>query len=614
MLTFDQAFIEAIHIINHKLKHSGYDRTVELAEKYWRLNTGEETEKLLKRFHRRESKEAFDQRCTLTSTITPAVLSTLNSPFYKAGRSDNVTKVIKYEKEDDAREKQLKDFLETFNGTSSLDDYLSVDLVDLNKSDPNAFVVIDFMDFDPNTEVPKPYPVEIPSKNVYNFHYQNKSLEFLLTNEEINAGNQKSKFTLQRFTLYAREWHARFTEVEKGSIQSVVSENVVDFNSDGTLEIIERPEYLRTDHNTVYRIEYLNHTFEKVPAFRAGYEPDLATQKQTMVSNWHCTMPWFDKMQQAGSELDLSVALHVFPQKISYERGCPGYEGMACIDGKDINGNTCKRCNGTGFIDDHTSSQDVIKFRLPNTKKGEEFFDLSKLVAYITPDIGIIQWLDEYVNKLEAKTRHTLFNSQSFDRNEVVATATEKTLDLENVYDTLFPFCKHLSFAWMLIVEATAKFTDLSEGLEVNHEFGNDLKFKTESQYIQDIKTLSESNAPHFLKQHTHNQLAELIYKDNELELLKIKTKGRFTPFAGKTDSEIIFILSGNNVPRRRKVLYENIDEIFASFEADFYMMDYERQKEQVELKVKEIIEEIDSQITQADTVVLDDDATGEGN
>lgn len=601
MLTFDESLIRAIHIINFKIQHSGYDRTVELAKKYWRLNTGEETGELLKQFNRRESKEAFDQRCALTSTITPAVLSTLNSPFYKAGRSDSITKVARYDDNPD-RETELKKFQDSFNGTKSLDDYLSVDLVDLNKTDPNAFVVIDFSAFDAVKERPNPYPLEIPSKNVYNFFYDNNELEFLLKNESISEiGKTEVK---ERFTLYAREFHAVFTEDD--SNVSSINENVVDFNINTDAEIIDRPEYLRTKQGRLYKIEYFNHKFSKVPAFRAGYEMDLVTHKETCVSNWHCTMSWFDKMQQANSEMDISTALHVFPQKISYERGCTGYQGAKCNSGVDINGNQCKACNGTGFVDDHTSGQDVLKFKLP--KNADDMMDLSKMAVYLDEPIEVLKFLDDYIDKLQTKTRQTLFNSDSFERKEVVSTATENLLDYDNVYDTLFPFCKHSSFVWMLITEAIARFTDLHEGLILNHEFGNDLKFKTESQYIQDIRTLNDSGAPFFLIEHTNNQLAELIYKDNELELLKIKTKARHMPFSGKTDNEIIFSLSGNNIPRRKKVLYENIDGIFNSFDASFYIKSFDDQEKDIEAKVAEIMLEIDGETINAEGLNLTQD------
>ena len=52
-------------------------------------------------------------------------------------------------------------------------------------------------------------------------------------------------------------------------------------------------------------------------------------------------------MVKANSELDLTMALHTFPQKIQYVSKC---KDLQCRDGKTVDGaGVCPSCHGSGY-------------------------------------------------------------------------------------------------------------------------------------------------------------------------------------------------------------------------------------------------------------------------
>ena len=160
-------------------RHHWYSRTVEKSTLWTTLSTGEGMEKLLKQYARRESAEAFAQRVKITQHITPSVVSRCVAAYYKVPRA-NYVRLLQYDNNDDKRRQELEGLLGRFNGSQGLEDYLATRLIEMNETDPNAFVVVEFGAFDPARQLAQPYPFEVSSEGAIDYLYQNNVLEYLI--------------------------------------------------------------------------------------------------------------------------------------------------------------------------------------------------------------------------------------------------------------------------------------------------------------------------------------------------------------------------------------------------------------------------------------------------
>jgi hypothetical protein len=563
--------------IKDNLRHKDYDRVTHLAKKYKQLITGEGIEEQLKQFVRREDPDLFEQRKRITKQITPAVMNSIMKPAYKISRCDNIKKDIIHPEEKSKQE--IIEKAEKFWGISSVDDYLAVRFIQLDFTDPNAFIVVEFDPFDPLKEKAAPRPFEVSSEMAINFKYKNNILQWLIVKDECTYVDKEGKLCAgEKYTMYLPNDIIVYEEVDKETNEILFSDERL------IIKVGERK----------FSVQYLQPKGGSVQAFRVGHELDLVTDGRTFVSPAEPAMSWLEKSLKHVSEMDLSVALHVFPQKAAVVHPCPD---INCNKGVHrITGGVCSTCNGSGTMT-HKAAHDVIEVPMPRT--GEEFPDLTKYVAYFTPDIALIKWMDDYVDKLEEKSIKAVYNSETFKRDEVHKTATGENIDLQNVYDTLFPIASHFSFLWKGIYKFIAVFTDNNhKDLQIIHKFPRDFKFKSETELIQDLKTVNDSDAPDFLRQEISWDIAMIRYRDDPEALKRYEVRNYFKPFMGKSFEEIQLIFSLGLARQYDKVLWSNFDIIFDDLEREnqgFYDLKYKDQVKLVDKKVQKLMLELEA-------------------
>lgn len=572
--------------IDENLVHQDYDRVVGLAQLYKILATGENIEPLLQRFIRREDEDMFEQRTRLTKIITPAVINSLRMPFNKVTRNKKVTK--KLDLKSDSLNKTVDRMITDFYGDEAdnkgLDYWLRTRFVKLSFLDPNAFMVIEFDNFDYRYEKPKPRPFEVSSEEAINFSYKSKSqLDWLLVRQPIAYIEKKRQYTGFKYTLYESDYTVVLERVGK---------DYIPMQGEELIKLKKEKEF------------YIQKVYQPkigfCPALRVGYVEDDETESRTYVSPYHPAMCYFMKSVKTVSEMDLSMSLHTFPQKMQYVKQCGGEGPKKCHDGCDINGNTCHVCDGKGFIV-HTSAQDALYFPLPDSK--EDMLPLNDLLVYKSPPIDLLKFLDEYIDKLEVKCHRTIFNSDMYvnPSNSVAKTATEKMLEGESVNDTLGDFASRLSAVYVFSVWTFAKLADAKpETGIIKHAFPSDLKIRTMSSILEEIKAANDSKAPSFVKDALNVDLAEVMFTDDETSLLRFTTKREFFPFSGKTEEEITVLLNGALVSDFDKVLYANFEKVFNLIERelgnDFYMWTPAKQWPEIERVTNEVWESIKEQ------------------
>jgi len=570
-------------VINEDIRHKYYARVCDLKRLYTALITGEDMEYLLRKFDRHESDEMFKQRRRITQHITSSVSRNLMKPLYKVPRSNSVNRVVAYK--DDAvnqRSKELEDKLDVFWGDASFDNWFNQRWIDLNGSDPNSWCVFEWKDYDVTKERATPYPFEVSSEEAIHYSKDIKNdLQFLVTLHDVVdefGGNSK-----QRYTIYGKEDTTVLTELKPDPTGNNPY-NIPFADVDGETVVKTKKGY--------FTINTYTHSLGFVPAFMVGFNRDIYTEGKTMISVIDDAVPLLLKMVKANSEMDLTAALHVFPQKIQYANRC---SHTGCNNGFMPDGNSCSKCHGTGY-ETHKTAQDIIYLRMPKDK--DDFLNLDNIVKYVSPSVELVQWQDRYIQELTIRCKEALYNSELFSKKQVAETATGKNIDLQNVYDSLYNMATAYSRKWKFGVESIASITDMRKDLIAFYTFSKDFKMKSLSDLYADLETINNSDGDSFIKDGINNDIAGIIYSEDPIGKARYLTQKSFFPFNGKSEKEIMYAMTTNYTPDRIKVLYLNYSWIFDEIENEmsgginFYELTREQQKVLIDKKVNKILKE----------------------
>lgn len=604
-------------------KHQDYARVVKLADEYMTLITGEDMQRLLFQFIQREDKTMFDQRLRLTQAITPAIASSIMKPFYKVSRNDKVRKRFDFKSPD--KNKDITTMLEGFYGskrrkTKGLDYWLKTRFVELTFHDPNGWIVTEWKQVDLG-ELPEPHPFEVSAKEAVNFKFVNDDLKWLFVElnikfDRVNQKNEIEKADGLKWTLYDEDYTIVICRVCKKKMKM-----------DGQ-ELTGNQQLIEMDDN-----DYLLTVYEPklgfVPAFRVGYNRDGYTKGRTFVNPFHPAMPFFKKSIKTVSELDLTMTLHAFPQKLQYVEKCQGISKVVSCHGGYKNGTSdkCEACKGTGYKV-HTTAQDAILMPMP--EQGEEHpLKLDELLVYKTPPIELIKFQDEYTKGLKLEAHMAVYNSSVLvnPESQVAKTATEVDTNMQSIYDTLEPYTEKISEIYKEVVYTFAYLAAVEnpEDGENIHQYPGDLKLKTTGVLLNELKLVNESGAPSFMRDAIGNDLAEIIYSGDDLGYTKYATKHRFFPFNGKNPEEIAMLMGSQHVSRFTKVLYSNFEAIFTDIGLEtpsfWFMKSYSKQWNIVQEKVNEYMEELGESDPvfidfgrETDPGIIDEDADDEEN
>lgn len=571
--------------IENELRHKHYAKVIALAETYEAFIMNDKDaegnyplDKYLRQFVRREDSDLFEQRKNLTKQYVPSICSQIMRPFTKVVRSNRIIKLIDHtdkKKVDDIEETITKFYGEGEN--SGVDQFLSERFLPLTFTDPNAWIWITFNKFDGDQEKPQTFPVEYSSKAVINYRIKNDQTQWVIV---------KLAFT-----------YINKDDAEKTGFRYIIFGPNISVEYKENPEDIKEPLYPGVDtwenkQKKKFVIYEYKHNSDRVPLMRVGYRRDLATKSETFVNPFHYeALPLLMQFVKISSELQLSITLHAFPKQVTYKEEC---DNKGCTNGLMVDGTTtCKICNGTGKKV-HTTAADIIEIPMPRSKDMGNVIDASKLAAYIDFPNGVLEFLDKYADKLEKKIIRMVYNSESLVQTQF-NTATEAEIDVESIYDTLHPFADKYSELWMFFVKLTALYRNY-DGVDVFHKFNSDYKFKPLNQLLLDLKTANESHAPSYIRESINNDIADIIYADDQTELAQIRIKNKHFPFPGKTDFEIQNIILNNLATKPNQILYANFDNIFDVIEIEnrnFYQMTYVKQREILKEKIDLIIEEL---------------------
>lgn len=608
----EQSLINRLfQVAAYGLTHKHHSHTVAKHKLYMQLVAGVGIDALLKRYVKREDEALFAQRVALTQHITTAISENLLDVFYKVPRSNAARRVLTFnEKNPDKKTQEVEGILSKFWGSSSWEAFLATRFIELNATDPNAFVVFEWDNFDGNTEFIQPRPYEVSSINAVDFQYKNRVLQYLVAKEtirldttiqELEGANEKlknptlDKINGVKYTLYGKDqtWQLVQVDERRADLNAGLVEGVLT-----TSQGADGPEqHIKLGGKCFRFLTFEKHNAGSVPAFRVGYLRDHATQGETYVNPMHKAESFILKTIKTNSEFDLVATLLAFPQMIKYGSVC---SNKACYGGELQDGTSCGECGGTGIKSTAPSAQDALVFPMPKSK--EEMIPLNDILKYLNPPVEIVKWQENYIDSLAEKAKRFMFNSDTFGPDKTAKTATGTNLDMQNVYDTLHPFAVKYSEVWEFGVRTVATLADRGENLIASYYFGKDFKLKSLDTLIQDAQHANAIGNPSLVR-NINEDIARIIYAERPLEYLRFELKELYNPFAGKSEVEILFLMSGNLIPQADKILHANYSKIFDELEfeyaasgKDFYKLNRKDQRAAIYKKVEDIKAEIEKE------------------
>lgn len=571
--------------ITKGIRHKDYERVVDLAKQYKDIFTGIGIPKYMKIFAGREDKLMFKQRMDTYISTIPSTVNSILTPFNKALLSNRIYEYVSHK--DNKKHQEIQDRKDNFyhgNVGNGVNEYLQNKYRYFATFDPNAFLCVEFSDFDARTEKARAFPLEYTSEEVYNFEYKNGKLNWVLVRKEHkykkNEHNREIYVDGCRFLLYIGSYCYELKEVDNvlRELDNEQIEDVLTFN-------------IGNNKVRTFAFKEYDLKVDEVPLRRFGYILDPVTENRTCLSILDSALPFFKKEIKTGSEFDLTMSMHVFPQKIIYGQICQGHKDKGCNNGIEVGGESiCKGCGGSGItLPVHTSAQDLVVVK-PPTRDGDPILDLEKAVVYKAPPIDIVKFQHEYQERLAERAKLAIFPSEAVVKASITNTATEAEMNLASVNDTLYPYGQKYSDLWKFIVKYIAIYSDNYEGVEIYHSFPKDLKLKSKDSLLEEAKLAKESGLNQNVINALNDDILEAQYADDPDTLTKLRIQNKFMPFSGKSETEIAVILSGDVIPYY-KTLYTYFDAIFEDInetEPNFYIYPYAKQKQILANKVAE--------------------------
>lgn len=580
---------DLVGLIAKQSRHKDYSRVCDLANDYKAWMTGIGLDKQLRQITKRESSEDFTQRVALTAHIIPAAVNKARAVFTKGLRSNAIN--LFYSHTDKAKTESLSKVLSEFYGMKNERAYLDQFSVDMTFTDPNGWLICETNGTD-GEDYAKSYPFFVSSEDALDFDMDNGVLEWLFIRTQNEYDTKDGKERGWKYTLYGNERAIIAEQIDTDTIKISAKEyQIVDVN--GMMYFTDK------DQNLFVISEPIPYNLTAPVAMRWGYIPDAATMHRTYVSVLEPARPYFKKALKAVSEFDLGTTLHAFPQKVEYAPRCTH---DTCKDGCLADGSTCPACKGSGFQVTHTSAQDVIRLALP--RDPAQAFSLTNLVAYVTLPIDVLTFQRDYVDKLTAEMQKAMFNSDTFTNAQVQQTATEQTINLQAIYDTIYPFAVQYSDLWAYIVWQAAEYMTISKGLTITKIVKQDFKLKTFDEVLSDLQAAKNAGADVTIINGLSDDIASIQYKDEPEKLQKHATMQKFDPFIDKTENEKMAIVTTLPVDNDIRVLYTFYGQIFNDIDIErpgFYTLASTKQRDIIYEYVKKYKDSVTATVNRPD-------------
>ena len=560
--------------------HPGYKWTVDYAAECKAYFAGVDIEKYLKKFARRESPELFDQRKEITAHVNRSLGASLMRPFQKVPRS-NLNRVLSFAGDPDGLRSMEFD-AEVLSGfyPGGADRYVFERMLYWAIFDPNAFVVVEFESTDGVMRA-KPYPFEVTSGMAVRFQLDKfGSTEWLISRQATVVEKQ----AIERLTLYQANQTVVLQQIPDVLVRSMTVAIPTALPTE-----LESGQMVKLENGKVFQIEIPIPTgFDQCPAVRAGYVENPKDDGATRVSIFDAALPYAKKIVKINSELDITTAFLAFPVSVRYQENC---EAVGCLKGTQPNGTACTVCHGTGVKPRPTSAAEEIVLAMPNSP--DDMIDVTKVLHYAYPPTDAVKMQMELMTTYLQAAKEAVFNSQMFTKQETAQTATYHSIELQSVYDTLYPYARHIAKGWRFIAQCCKSFTGFEGDMTAALVFPQDFRFETAAELFSELKSARDAGAGKEVTDMLSERIISRMLIDDPERAQEVRAEMRINPFSGFNDAQVLQALSSDLVPRWKKILYVNFKDILLQLEIQnpgFFRLPFTRQSELARAAAMEIM------------------------
>ena len=582
-------FLLNIAIQGEAAYHKGYRRTVDYAADCKAYFGGVNIDEYLKPFTRRESTELFKQRKEITAHVQSSLGNMLQKPFAKIERS-NWTKIVTLPGDKDGEKaKQFeRETLAKFSA-HGLFGYAFERLLYWNIYDPNCFAVVEFAPFNNEVRRAQPYPFEATADMVVDFQYTNTELDYLAVRQEQEKQDGENRKEVERFTLYQPVQTVvlqQLTDTEIKALPGGMPPVSKVFPTD-----VENGDVINADNDRVFQAVIPKpHNLEKTPAARTGYIDSPEDDGATKLSIFDAGLPFAKKLLKINSEIDIVMALLAFPVSIRHAETC---DATGCTGGNLPDGATCMACHGSGKKQRPTSAQEEIVLDLPD--RAEDMLDVNKILTYTYPPTEAVRLQIEVWEKWMDRAVKAVFNSQMYTKAEVAQTAMYHGIELQSIYDTLYPYGRHISQVTAYLANCIGAFTGNKDAVAMP-VIPSDLRFETVGDLFTELKSLRDAGGGNDAAAIIQTRIMERLLRDDPEGLLRWRIDDQFNPFRGMTEEQILEAMNSSLIPEQKKVFYVNRADIMTeilSEKPNFYRLARKEQKRIIDEKTAAIMAQL---------------------
>lgn len=576
-------------------RHAHYDRTVDRRKLYHAMMTGDGLADYLLRFESRENNEQFDLRKKITNQCVTPPINEAASKFYKTSRYPNIKKDLYYNTAAKNIDR-LKEALNRFTYEGDIQSYIASEYDRRSLIDPNAFLIMDFNDFDAfQNQVPNVFGVFIPCDDVVDFEF--------LPNDELNY-----LIITRAYSFYDKDGK----QVDLVDYYGYLGNDILvfeEYHEERQHNESAEMDGLGTNGYMVYSI---SPKAGQVQAFRLGYIKDPITHYKTVVSPLDNAETVVRDLNNDKSEYDQTKRFHVFPQKLQYVDDCPGEassDGMVqgCRNGLNgITGSTCKACGGTGLKPIHFGSSDVLLYKMPKYKdETQSTIKLSEMIHYAKPDIEIIEHLANEIEKEKLSIIRAIFTTQSAVKPDgevkIENTATEFLIKNDDLNNILLPFCQHKVKFYKFVIRQIALFNDIADDLVIVFEYPESLRMESVEELQAKFALLVSSGVTPALLNKAEDAIAVKMYIDDTDSLNRYEIWNTHRPFRNWKESDVQFAIGNGSVPKHVEILWANFEYIQGIFDDDpsFFAKKFAERAKLIRAEAEKLVGELEPEPTQ---------------
>lgn len=590
--TFEDNEKRLATIIANDIKHKFYKETTKKAEFWKQVVTGVNQDEHVLDFRPSETEQQKKVRLNAYNPLTPYLVEKVKTIYSEADRSNKVRPKESFGEASEDKIERFHRLKNQFHGEQNTLQYLNKNFLDRVIVDQNSYEVIEYKT-NQDGIIDVVYPKYYESKDVVDDNYFNGWLQYVVVRDKITVNKKGKAEERFSFTLHAPDYKLKGRLVDDSDDEKPeVYENgnlsrgyFINIETDKNKKVVLFFEYIATFSKRVPAIRY---DLTRCPEFKQINESVLRPAKGIFLDNI-----------QKKSNFDTILKAHGIYRTFARVPRCDYQNkdtGQRCKNGRMTTGETCPACEGTGLTKVHNTDLDLITFPIENDIDPKERINLQDMVYTENVNPELINLYEDQVDKSETRISLALFNTNIFDRKELLAgTATEIRAQFKNVNNKLYKYEVAKSRILKFINEQVAIYSDI-EDYQYNVIVPSDFDLET----IDDLLTIREkaqtSGAPtHFINEIDRKILA-MEFEDEPETAEEIQAFEKFKPFNDISENERISIVSllPENDPTRTRYLYysEIVNEIKNSIELNymegedlkstdlkFYQLPYEIQK-----------------------------------